>query len=743
MKRCLQVNAEHFSVLDDEGTLALTSNNNFQVIDVESNLKQTFNLNKSIKLIQSSQNLTLGTDGATYVMDNKSNLTSYLFPIGYENSIPTSFSYSASKSHLSISVDNIVLVYDLTRKLDSSLVALLQGHDERVVKCSFLTYPGYEHMLVTCGEDSRFIVWDLNKRCICYESPYESSFSIKAVSVFSSTHYFALTFEDGYVRLYDPSPIINGKPSVSFVKMINVSKIELEDFEEEEEQSIIISKVKPIKQPKPSTAGVLPPSIISADSASVGSREYLLCATSNSIIALNIATFEKFVVTTFDEEITEISFHGLVVASKSSFSTKITIQRISIGFIPEIGLKLFPEDPPPENSILMTSIQLKTKQTTPIATLHKNVKSSGYAKKPPSSRFTNKKVIKKPVIKKNVNPQPLVTKFSPHMNMSNTFTPFEVPIYTAALSADGKRLICADNNGTIVFVKSKSTPAYIGHSQLVTSLSWNTKHGFLSSSLDRTVKIWDIDRPDPLLTINKTKSETRGTPFTDDVTFSSFFWNDKFIVLSYGKTVALYGYHLPSLSSNAKAISEMHQTGTYKNVHSTNISSGKIVSMSASNLPSSPIVLVVNSEKLINAIDFYTGQKVLDIQSQHERPVHTIIGNYGGIYTPRTSSTPDLAITGAFDNTVKLWDLRSARCERTFVSGSKTVKVGMCFSPDSKYVAVGTDRMGVEIWDVKQGTVIEKLKENVRGHTVTWLQWNPASGRLQCGLENGSIKIFS
>jgi WD40 repeat protein len=273
-------------------------------------------------------------------------------------------------------------------------------------------------------------------------------------------------------------------------------------------------------------------------------------------------------------------------------------------------------------------------------------------------------------------------------------------------------------------------------------LSWSGGSGFISASLDRTVKFWDTARPDPLLAITKTKSESRGTLFPDEVTGASYFWNDKFVVLAYGQAVGIYGYHLPCLNANAKTVAEMHQTGTYKCVKSVLVDSGKIVGMAASNAPTSPIALVATTARTIHAVDFYTGQKVLDLDTKHERAIHSIAANFGGIYTPRPSETPDLALTGGLDESFKLWDLRSARCERTIPIGSRTVKVGMCFSPDSKFVALGTERLGVEIWDIGQGKCLSKLRDDIRGITVTWTEWNPSSGKLHCGLENGMVKVF-
>jgi hypothetical protein len=129
---------------------------------------------------------------------------------------------------------------------------------------------------------------------------------------------------------------------------------------------------------------------------------------------------------------------------------------------------------------------------------------------------------------------------------------------------------------------------------------------------------------------------------------TSFTTQDKFVAVTSGQLVSLFGFHLPAVSAGAKtALANMHETGTYKAVKAVCIDSGKVIAMSASNVPSSPVVLVATSAKAIHAVDFYCGEKVLDIETKHERPVHSIVGNFGGMFTPRQPGTPDLVMTGA------------------------------------------------------------------------------------------------
>jgi hypothetical protein len=382
MKRAIRADAERFSIINDTGALAISIGRTCQALDVEGVVRSTFDVDHPIHLLVGSPYLTIGCAGMIYILDPRGTLVGYLFPVGYESSLPSSISDSATTTQVAVAVDNVILIFDLNKKLDAALVALLEGHESRVARCQFLTHSGYEHLIVTCGDDNRYIVWDLTKRCMVFESPYESSEPIRGIATFESNHLFAMAFDNGFGMVYDASPIPDARPSVKFVRSINLAKVELEVDEEEAEPTIVISKKRPPKPlPKPDFSGEPSPSIIASGVASMHARQYMVCATASSVVALNIATFERTVVRQFNQPASAACFSELIVASQSS--SAIYVKRLAIGVVPRIGLSLFPDSDPPDGSCLNVIIDLKTKQPTPIATLHKVVCSSGYNQRPP------------------------------------------------------------------------------------------------------------------------------------------------------------------------------------------------------------------------------------------------------------------------------------------------------------------------------------------------------------------------
>lgn len=734
MKRVFNSNSSIISPLGDSGDIAIAEGNACKILDAEQNVINTIPVQAPIRFLNGSPFLTVGINGSIFLLNSDKNLNQYLFPSEYATYPPSCIAFSEDYSLVAIGVSNIILVYDLKKPVEKSLNSLLQGHDTNVIQLTFLFKDGFENFLVSCGSDSRFHCWDIKKRSHVYESPFESNFSIVGVHAFYNQVYFVIIFSDGYAKIYDPTPMIEGKPSVKFLKVINLTRIDV-DMGEEEEQSIVISKYKtpkPVSDFKPEIGH----EIFSTGFYMIQNFSFILCSTPNSIISLNVANYEKSVPYFFEQLIQWAIFDSNVVIAKYESSNQFVMKKVVLGFLPEVGVSFFVDSPLPDNSPLLLQKEQKTKSAVPIATLHKNVKPSGYSKP--------KEPLKKGVKPKQPKPKeelPLISSFSPPTKLFATLTPHDQPIFTASISSDGNRTISVDNQGTIVFIKkgSKNYPSFLGHSQPVTDLSWSKDKFFLSSSLDRTIRVWSIEKPDPFLILSKVKSSEGKKDITEPIQSSSFFWEDKFILSAYGSTVGLYSYQLPNV--NSKNIQDMHKSGSYLLTKSVGIESGKIVSMACSNFPTSPIVGLITTTKKISIIDFSTGQISLEFDTLHEKAVSSIRGNFGGIYTPRTSMI-DYFLTGALDESFKLWDLRSVQCSRTFVCGSRVKKVGSCFSPCSRFVALGTERFGIEIWDIGTGLCVQKFKEEFRGTSVTWMDWNPLTGRIHCGLENGQMKVL-
>ncbi len=103
------------------------------------------------------------------------------------------------------------------------------------------------------------------------------------------------------------------------------------------------------------------------------------------------------------------------------------------------------------------------------------------------------------------------------------------------------------------------------------------------------------------------------------------------------------------------------------------------------------------------------------------------------------SFSPDgyFALSGSFDETLRLWEVSSARCIRTF-EGHMDYVLSVSFSPDGQFALSGSrcnDTKALRLWEVASG----KCLRTFEGHTgaVKSVSWSP-DGRFALSVSGDS-----
>ena len=63
-------------------------------------------------------------------------------------------------------------------------------------------------------------------------------------------------------------------------------------------------------------------------------------------------------------------------------------------------------------------------------------------------------------------------------------------------------------------------------------------------------------------------------------------------------------------------------------------------------------------------------------------------------------------ISGSYDNTLRLWDVTSGQCLRTFEGHTESV-LSCHFSPDGRHVISGSSDNTLRLWDVTSGQCLQ------------------------------------
>ena len=119
--------------------------------------------------------------------------------------------------------------------------------------------------------------------------------------------------------------------------------------------------------------------------------------------------------------------------------------------------------------------------------------------------------------------------------------------------------------------------------------------------------------------------------------------------------------------------------------------------------------------------------------------LRTFHGHSGTVWTVAWSADSRRALSGSEDNTVRLWDIETGLCLRVLEGHTASVR-SVAWSVDQKYALSGSADKTMRLWDIQAGRCVHVFK----GHTnwVSRLAWSSDQGRaLSCGYDT-TIRLW-
>ncbi|XP_043313109.1 WD repeat-containing protein 27 isoform X2 [Cervus canadensis] len=361
---------------------------------------------------------------------------------------------------------------------------------------------------------------------------------------------------------------------------------------------------------------------------------------------------------------------------------------------------------------------------------HSKIRSSGYTAAPCATMFSPKTNFKNDgkrasKCKNNYRCKEYPLESPPPSRLSK-----QLPVARdqAALlciqhSGDGQRLACglANHLSLVCNADLTGTPAVLsGHDGAVGSVCWSHDGRWvLSASQDGTLRVWSVRGPEPVLRLGK-------DTFPKPVQSAQFYYIDAFILSSSGPEVQLLKHHIDTSKDDLRRYRQKSWFTRVCRLLTTD--AVEITSLSAVNDFHSYLVLAAGRNRTLEIFDLNVGCSAAVITGAHSRPVHQICQNKGSSFATQQSQAYDLFATTATGDGIKLWDLRTLRCERRFEGHpNRGYPCGIAFSPCGRFVACGAEDRHAYVYETSSSTFSRRLA----GHSsaVTAVAFSPAAAQ--------------
>ncbi|XP_071404072.1 WD repeat-containing protein 27 isoform X3 [Pithys albifrons albifrons] len=659
-------------------------------------------------------------------------------------------------------------IYMLSAK-NEAILAELDGHLAPVTAAEFCTWE--KSMLISVSEDRTFKVWDYSTSQLIYQSGIITAFPLLSLLIDEENKQLITGCAEGQLWIFS----LIRDHNYRCVTHINLKK-EQEKFCNklwksgkeigEGQNDSKVCKTDNMR-PEGSVETSLPILLIEhcdflvcfdneENIYSAMNTRYFWIGTSTALLIINLANFELEAFLSYKDysdlsirfarscALTRQTVNGKVLCLITSmFEDMIAVLEVNLdalvrtqqsGFLPcgnENSLSVIARCSLLTTSPLCKGLKKNMKESSsktpgmkktvkdkPLV-FHNKIKSSGYTAAPRMTMFTpNINLKKKEVSKWKTNCKcknkeyPLESDPPIKYEKELSVTCKPTPIFSVQYSGDGEMLACGLADRAVLIFNSNLTDMYnvfSGHDGAVNSVGWSHDRNWLvSASQDRTLRVWSVCNKEPALIL--------------------FYFLDTFILLCCGAEFHLLSFHPDTTKDDLK---RYKQRSVCKLVQKFPMASTmEITSLSAVNDFYSYVVLTAGSNRALEVFDLNAGCSTAVMPEVHTRSVHQICQNKGSSFSTQQPEAYNLFMTTAAGDGIKLWDLRTLRCERRFEGhSSRCYPCGIAVSPCGRFIASGSDDKYAYIYELRSSTFLHRLGRH--SESVINVTFSPSSPQIR------------
>lgn len=138
-------------------------------------------------------------------------------------------------------------------------------------------------------------------------------------------------------------------------------------------------------------------------------------------------------------------------------------------------------------------------------------------------------------------------------------------------------------------------------------------------------------------------------------------------------------------------------------------------------------IKVVSTSRDGTSISWKANPERHSAENDYAVPDRRLEGHSGFVSNVSLAHTGDYAITGSWDRSLRLWNLRSGQCQHKFLRHTKDV-LAVAFSPDDRQIVSGGRDNVIRVWNV-MGECMHELTRDCHEDWVSSVCFSPSLER--------------